>query len=70
VFKQEGSSKAAISNHYFGAQTELYEKGDLTIVYVTSQKPASVKTYYANIIVLIKDFYTKKTFAVYEDKAI
>lgn len=48
----------------------MYQKGDLTLVYITSQRPATIKTYYVNIIVLIKDFYTKETFTLYDDKAV
>ena len=59
-----------MSNHFFGGQTELYKKGDLSIVYITSQKPATIKTYYVNIIVLIKDYYSGETFTQYDDKAV
>jgi hypothetical protein len=29
-----------------------------------------VKTYYVNVLVLVKDFYSKQTFSQYEDKAV
>lgn len=42
----------------------------MSIVYITSQKPATIKTYYVNIIVLIKDYYSGETFTQYDDKAV
>lgn len=36
VFTKKGSTKKE-KNFYFGAQTEMYQKGNMTFVYITSQ---------------------------------
>jgi hypothetical protein len=52
IFTKKGTKK---KNFFFGGQTEIYQKGKMTFVYIASQLSALTKSHYINIIQLTTD---------------